>query len=245
MKCKEARAYWETDPRAAINPQTDSVELTMHLAACLPCSRFFEEQKQLSKCLQVIRDSVPVASASLDDAVLAKFRGYLSRKSPPAVPPSLLARIHLPGASGLAVAALFAVGVALGAMLLLIPPQGSSMYPQTAQPPMLAPQPATGSQQMARVQEGPPKRPQSIAAPAKRRKRANSVAEPDSSLATRFQSLMYCDPISCPGAMDLIRVQLPSPILGLTPATGRPNGLISADVLVGPDGIARGIRVVQ
>ena len=72
-----------------------------------------------------------------------------------------------------------------------------------------------------------------------------TVAEIDENLPAKFQSLMYCDQISCPGAMEVIRMQFPPPLLGLAPRSGAANGLISADVLVGQDGIARGIRVIE
>jgi hypothetical protein len=45
--------------------------------------------------------------------------------------------------------------------------------------------------------------------------------------------------------MDVIRVQLPSPIFGIMPGSAQATGFVSADVLVGPDGIARGIRLVE
>ena len=45
--------------------------------------------------------------------------------------------------------------------------------------------------------------------------------------------------------MQLIRVQLPSSAAAFDPAAGSSDGAIYADVLVGADGIARGIRVVQ
>ncbi|MGA8441532.1 MAG: hypothetical protein WB762_23595 [Candidatus Sulfotelmatobacter sp.] len=45
--------------------------------------------------------------------------------------------------------------------------------------------------------------------------------------------------------MQLIRVQLPASAAAFQPAAGSPDGAIYADVLVGSDGIARGIRVVQ
>jgi hypothetical protein len=56
---------------------------------------------------------------------------------------------------------------------------------------------------------------------------------------------MYCDALSCGGAMQLIRVQLSSPAAAFEPAAASPDGAIYADVLVGSDGIARGIRVVR
>ena len=45
--------------------------------------------------------------------------------------------------------------------------------------------------------------------------------------------------------MQLIRVQLPSSAAAFEPAAAPPYGAIYADVLVGSDGIARGIRVVR
>ncbi len=45
--------------------------------------------------------------------------------------------------------------------------------------------------------------------------------------------------------MEVIRVQLPSSVTGLAAASTSANGAVFADVLVGPDGIARGIRIVE
>jgi hypothetical protein len=56
---------------------------------------------------------------------------------------------------------------------------------------------------------------------------------------------MYCDALSCGGTLQLIRVQLSSSAAAFEPAAASPEGAIYADVLVGSDGIARGIRVVR
>jgi hypothetical protein len=54
---------------------------------------------------------------------------------------------------------------------------------------------------------------------------------------------MYCDALSCPEAMDLIRVQVPTAAMpGQVSGFIDPSGSVTADVLVGADGIARGIR---
>jgi hypothetical protein len=45
--------------------------------------------------------------------------------------------------------------------------------------------------------------------------------------------------------MEIIRVQLPVSIAGLTPGSAATGDTVFADVLVGPDGIARGIRIVE
>jgi hypothetical protein len=52
--------------------------------------------------------------------------------------------------------------------------------------------------------------------------------------------------LSCDGAMDLIRVQLPSSLLARPASAFRQtSGPVNADVLIGPDGIARGIRIEE
>ena len=58
-------------------------------------------------------------------------------------------------------------------------------------------------------------------------------------------NLMYCDQISCSGALDIIRMQLPaSPVAG--DSTSAPaQDVVLADVLVGSDGVARAIRIVN
>lgn len=56
---------------------------------------------------------------------------------------------------------------------------------------------------------------------------------------------MYCDELSCGGVMELIRVQLPSSGIEPGSASAPAKAPVIADVLVGPDGIARGIRIVQ
>jgi hypothetical protein len=103
----------------------------------------------------------------------------------------------------------------------------------------------TEKKEMAAVKEPVQRKPNHVAAAAGRADYPISIAEPDGSFLTSFKSLMYCDQFSCPGAMDVIHVQLSAPVLGVMPASVRASGVVSADILVGPDGIARGIRVVE
>jgi hypothetical protein len=56
---------------------------------------------------------------------------------------------------------------------------------------------------------------------------------------------MYCDEISCGGTMEIIRMRLPAWGADDAPPSTETNGTVLADVLVGADGIARGIRIVQ
>jgi hypothetical protein len=54
---------------------------------------------------------------------------------------------------------------------------------------------------------------------------------------------MYCDALSCGEGMDMIRVQLPSIVMpGQGSGFVQTSGSVTADVIVGPDGVARGIR---
>jgi hypothetical protein len=140
----------------------------------------------------------------------------------------------------------FAMVVAYGGMRLFIPPPHVWVDRQgTAQQPMVPPAQRTENKETARARKITPKAPKSHGDSGKRTNNPALLAEGDKSFPTRFQSLMYCDQISCPGAMEVIRVQLPSPVMGLTPTSARMGGAVSADILVGPDGIARGIRVVE
>lgn len=245
MTCKELHNYWEGDVRGAINLRSDSAELAEHVAACPECNRFIEEQRELAKYLHVLRDSAPAIPASLDLAAVANYRSYVSERSGSAASAPVTRRINGRGALGWAAAVAFAVVVAYGGTLLFIPRQRIWIDRQdTARQPVVPPTQRMANKETTRAQEITRKAPRSHG-DSVNRANAASVAERNNSFPTRFQSLMYCDQISCPGAMDVIRVRLPSPVLGLTPASARTNGAVSAEVLVGPDGIARGIRVVE
>jgi HAMP domain-containing protein len=72
-----------------------------------------------------------------------------------------------------------------------------------------------------------------------------SAAVANSSFSAGFQNLMYCDALSCSGAMEVIRMQLPVAAMNRDPALQQRNGIVLADVLIGSDGIARAIRIVN
>jgi hypothetical protein len=56
---------------------------------------------------------------------------------------------------------------------------------------------------------------------------------------------MYCDPVVCSGPMQVVHIKVPvgqvKPNLGQTVG----NTFVNAEVVVGPDGVARAIRVAQ
>ncbi len=245
MTCQELHNYFDGDLRVDTGRLSD-LELAEHIATCFPCNRFVEEQRELEEHLRVVRDSAPPVPASLDDAVVANYRSFLLERSCLAKPTPLTRRICPRAALGWTAAVAFAVVVACGGMLLFIPRQHLWVdRPGTVRQSIATQAQGTENRETAQTQIITRKAPKSHGDSGKRANHSALLAEGDNSFPTRFQSLMYCDQISCPEAMEVIRLRLPSPVMGLTPTSARMGGAVSADVLVGPDGIARGIRVVE
>jgi hypothetical protein len=73
----------------------------------------------------------------------------------------------------------------------------------------------------------------------------SNMAESASSTWPGYSNLMYCDPVVCSGPMQVVRIKVPvkqvQPNLGQTVG----NGFVNAEVVVGPDGVARAIRVAN
>jgi hypothetical protein len=244
MTCQELHNHFEGDLRVDTNHLSE-VELAEHIATCLPCDRFVEAQKELEEHLRAVRDSAPPVAASLDNTVVADYRSFVLEQSRLAKSTPLAHRINPRAALGWAASVAFATMVAYGGMLLFI---GQHVWVDrrgTVRQPVATQAQKTANQETVRAQIVTRKAAKFYGSSGKRTNHRAPLAEEDSSFPTRFQSLMYCDPISCPGALEVIRVQLRSPVLGVIPASTRTDGVVYADVLVGPDGIARGIRVVE
>ena len=245
MTCDDFRAYWEMHPEAAAPLQSNPTELSEHLSGCMDCTRFLEEEAEVSKCLEIMRSVTPDVPRSLDASVRAGYRAFIrdrsraSGRDPLAIWPALRGALGWAGAFG------FAAVVAYGGVLLLLPRQASRIgRPVTTEPRVASQTTLPVNKENVAIPGPTPKRRRSITA-SRQKSEPTRVSRQDNGLPTRFQSLMYCDSFSCSGAMDVIRVRLPSPVLRTTPFSGGAGSLVSADVLVGPDGIARGIRVVE
>jgi len=74
---------------------------------------------------------------------------------------------------------------------------------------------------------------------------AGNMAQSASSTWPGYSNLMYCDPVVCSGPMQVVHIKVPvgqvKPNLGQSSG----NGFVNADVVVGPDGVARAIRVAN
>jgi hypothetical protein len=237
MTCHELRLYFE-DPLLmdAEFPGEDE-----HRAHCTECARFAEARRKLGSGLRLVRESAPEPSEALEAAVLANYRAHISGGDPPLVR-SRRRRLTVV-AWTMAAAAVLAVA---GALLLHSARrlETSNSKIESAQPPIAE----TGTFEKGAYSvpwtdaaSSPKTRLRSLRQP----RRGRQLATTKSPAFEDFRSLMYCDALSCGGAMQLIRVQLPSSAAAFEPAAAPPYGAIYADVLVGSDGIARGIRVVQ
>jgi hypothetical protein len=74
---------------------------------------------------------------------------------------------------------------------------------------------------------------------------SGNMAQSASSTWPGYSNLMYCDPVVCSGPMQVVHIKVPvgqvKPNLGQT--TG--NAFVNAEVVIGPDGVARAIRVAN
>jgi hypothetical protein len=236
MTCQELRLYSEDPLRMGAKFPRE----TEHLAHCPECARFVEARRELGAELRLVRESAPEPSAALEAAVLANYRRGIAGDPP-------LVRTGTRRFTIVYWTAAAAAALALAAALFVHPArrlETSNLNIESAQPPTA--QPGTSEKGANRVPwtndaSSLKARQRSVRQP----RRAPQGATTKSPAFEDFRSLMYCDALSCGGAMQLIRVQLPSSAAAFEPAAASPDRAIYADVLVGSDGIARGIRVVQ
>ena len=206
-----------------------------------------------------LRESAPEIPSSLDTAVLTNYRAFAVEKAM-TVHRTPRRRINLIAAAEWAAALAAAMVIAGVALRLFFPTGEISTAPTQVTTPQVRSASQSSAPPVANTQRSNANHPRSsIVAkwkprtekqrPARhvaKRETANVVAtNSPNPLPEGFRSLMYCDALSCGDPMEMIRVQLPPSAVGLAPAWSQSNGIVYADVLVGPDGIARGIRIVQ
>lgn len=230
MTCHELRLHLEDLERR----DADFSACSEHLVDCAECARFVAARRGLGAGMRAVRESVPQASAALDAAVLANYRRQIT------IPESRMKRIAAWGPLVLLGSSVTAAALALISVLAF----HSSRKPNPAVIAFPSASRSSVTQRVAPIETAsaaPPRKP-AMTHPAHHEPHVPSAASEGS--LSDFHSLMYCDELSCGGAMELIRVQLPSPDAPFVPAAST-NGVIYADVLLGPDGIARGIRIVH
>lgn len=251
MNCKAFRARFEVHPHARANLGVDSTEAGQHLADCAECKDFVETQREVVAGLTLLRESEPGLDSSFDAGVIARYRQQnLSRTSPQSfcLPPRSFTIFCVSGAA--AVLAVIAVLLVYGIhkpLSTVIRPQ--PMPAAASAKPVPEARSATVSRKVALsranvLRKAMTGKSSKTLQPPSNPSAATALGEDDPTPAA-FRGLMYCDPLSCGGPMEMIRVRLPffpdAFPLGLTST----NGVVYADVVVGSDGVARGIRILK
>jgi hypothetical protein len=244
MTCEELRWYFEDHLRDA-EVRSSWGAVTEHVATCAHCSHFVKEQRELEKNLRLVRESVPPVSESVGGSVVLNYRQYLAEKRKHFGTTGVY-RFH-PGSAWAWTAIAAAVLVGVSFWLFSARNTATSTQPQTAPRDAVVPiAPVVTQNPAAPVVNSANRRPAAPLRPSQARSEqrpAGTTVRAARSLPDGFRSLMYCDALSCPEEMDVIRVQLPSAAMPRQ-VSGyiQPVRSVTADVLVGPDGIARGIR---
>lgn len=242
MTCKELRWYFE-DHLRDVEVRSARGVVAEHIASCADCSRFVAERRELGRSLRQIRESAGPVPQSLDFSVQLNYRQHMANRKPQPRTTNLgkFRPTLVWNATAVAAGILIVAGVVL---LSRHQTTNTAVRPATTQ---------TVTIPLTQVVRTPApdavRRPKPMQALAKQVQ--PSTAEQTARLPVRtirtlpegFHSLMYCDELSCPQDMEMIRVQLPSSAMPRQ-VSGfiQTSGSVTADVLVGPDGIARGIR---
>jgi len=245
MTCKELRWYFEDHLRDA-EVRSARGAVAEHAATCPDCSRFVAEQRELGGSLREIRESAGPVPQSVDASVLLNYRLHMADQST-----RHEVRINRKLRPRLAWS-FAAIGVGLLVLVGFLRFSRQPAINTTAHPAAIRTDTVSASEApkspvpgVRRPTPKPVKVKQALPSAARERT-ASSPVRTVRSLPEGFRSLMYCDELSCPQDMQMIRVQLPSSAMPRQ-VSGflRTGGSVTADVLVGPDGIARGIRLEE
>lgn len=233
MTCKEFSSYNSTQSPTG---QMGS-EAAMHLETCASCRRAWYASHELSRRLEEIKERVPAVPSTVDFAVLAAYRDQVKGGSEGHSRTSSLFRAM--AWSGIAAALI--VAILIFAPLRSVPKIGEVSWnpPAIVVPPIAK---RTQHKFIATTATGTSRRP-AVKKGNRSMQTASTVAAAESTGG--FESLMYCDALSCAGTMDVIRLEIPvQPMRGIR-SLQLQNGFVQADVVVGSDGIARAIRIVK
>jgi hypothetical protein len=242
MSCEQIRQRVEDSQDRDLDLRSFSAEMLAHLNVCAECKHFIGQRRELALSLRRVRESAPEVPTTLDAAVLRAFR---KRVAAPRREPTVLHETTHRVAIFSYSAALLAVAAVI--LILLLPGRKLAPRIETVQ----APQPIVANELPASLSRSAPEGAIKQARLEAHKKldqhisRRGAIADNYSLLPSGFTSLMYCDRLSCAGDMEIVRVQLSPSMLGLPPGQTDAAETVRADVVVGADGIARGIRLDQ
>ena len=208
-----------------------------HMERCPECRSLSSTQEELLRCLQAARKTAPQVSESVDAAVMSAYR-----RERGSVANAGIARRF----AWAPIAAALVIAGALWLMRerrLVVPPPAAKRETPTQVQASKEPERVASVKGRPSQKTSGPHRNVAHRLPAGAQPRLASAEQQPP--APGFRNLMYCDPISCSGAMQVIRIQVP--VVAMEPfPTARPSrGLVQADVVVGADGVARAIRFLR
>ena len=255
MTCREFMdAAAELTPSQLLRMQAGGQSLAAHAGDCRACAEWLKSHRLLGNALQTLSAATANAgaSAAVEASVLQAFRGQQSAPKIVAMPePAVrrwwqLGRAFEIGAYA-AVAAALIVGAFLGSRLLhdRQAPQQDEQAKAVVAPVV----PKSGPQEAPIAAEIPTQSVKNAAEPAMRevsvrdRRKApvSSAAKAASATTDRldYVAMMLCDPLMCSGDEHVVRMELPATTDGSTQQT------VLADVVIGDDGLIRGMRIVN
>jgi len=251
MICREFAKKVEESSLSELG-QTGDAQLLAHERECAACAEWLQQRHVLAGALQSLRSSVAGAEAPLvvEQNVLRAFRQ--SVPSVPAAEPGplsplfafRLSRVFEFGAYAAAAAAL-AVSLGLGVWYLehrQKADSSSAEHKAAAQSSPADSQTEKIAQVPVQAQSPSASDSRRVAGPASARIEPSSGSVPvlaEAQQAQGYTPMMLCDPLSCTGEEQVVRMQLPA-----TAADGSQDAQM-ADVIIGDDGLVRAIRIVQ
>ena len=240
MNCQRFRKHLGNSSEDALMLGHLSSEMLAHINGCSDCKKSLEQRRELALGLQRIRKAAPAVPEAVDAAVLMAFRKRLATQHDE-VP--RYQRTGRPAMFSYRAAVIAAVGMLI---FFLLPGERAVPRIETAR----APQPEVTNEAPGSASRSTPNRAfsqstRNIGKKIHQHSYPRKATDDHTLLSPGFASLMYCDRLSCAGEMEIVRVQVSPSMLGVPAARPDKASPVLADVLVGPDGIARGIRFEQ
>jgi len=230
---------------AAARREPVAAELEQHLDTCPDCCVALANQRSLTAALGAMAKSDPLPPPAIQAALLADLRSQTNlRTSRPSNP--LRTHATLPGRARKQVV-LAAAAVAAALALAFFWPK-----PQAPAPPRMA-HIAPPAPPVVEQSKPAPEPLRQLPARAKRRGAprpvpAPAAPEPQPEVATDFYPVPYTEPLRPHQRADIYRVQVPRASMaafGIPVIGGRLDSQITADVVVGEDGVTRAVRFIR
>jgi hypothetical protein len=237
--CEEVREILVAVARGVAVSAPGQKFLHEHVESCGACRRRLANERMLSAGLGLLTAQAGSPPPHIKTALLSEFRKQQTVRP---IRPSL---VKWGAVAGLAAAILLAVLVASERhpQAQVIPPVKTPVAVVSPAPPAVTP-PAAAPMLAAetRLPKARPARTHRVP------KVATPPVENQPEVATDFFEIPYAQPLRPEERADVFRMQMPRAsmaVYGLPVSGGRLDSRITADVLMGEDGVARAIRFIR